>query len=205
MPETLEMYYDSTRARRRAVDRSALAWLDTGKPLSGDHLAAEGPRWRDATRTRRTSPSGSSSWWILLVCLLLCWISPASAALLEFSNCLSKDSLDSNPLTLQYVPLDVGVWFNQTNPLQPLNITIYGNVSGTTDGAEAPPIDSPKWSNDNETVGKIVDLDTENNILTTLSVDFDVLTFVPWNHDFAFCDMVTQGHCPLAPVFHGNA
>ncbi|KAJ5225003.1 hypothetical protein N7468_006228 [Penicillium chermesinum] len=190
MPETLEMWYDLARTR-------GIAWMRVWS------LGPAQPVLRDARR--RTGSWSSSSWWILLGSLLLCWISPATAALLEFSNCLGQDTIDSNPLALQYVPLDVGVWFNLTDPLRPLNVTVYGNVSGLADPSQTyPAIDDPSWSNDNDTVGKIANLDTENNRLTTLITQFDVLSYVAWPNGTDFCGTVVQGHCPLAPVFHGN-
>jgi hypothetical protein len=33
--------------------------------------------------------------------------------------------------TAQFVPTNVSVKFNLTNPLHPLAVTVYGNVSGT--------------------------------------------------------------------------
>lgn len=204
MPETLEMCYDPTRAERDMVDGDLATRPDaTEGARHRDFFAAQGQRCRNATKQRRSHSWTGSSWWILLGCIL-CWISPAYAALVDFSNCLSKETLE-NPLALQFVPLEVGVWFNLTDPLRPLNVTVYGNVSGTADESkDYPSPNDPNWKNDNSTVGKIVNLDKENNHWTTLLTDFDVLSFEPWKNGTQFCDTLVQGHCPLAPVFNGN-
>jgi hypothetical protein len=139
-----------------------------------------------------------------LVCLVLSWASPAAAALLSFDNCLSETILDSNPLQLQFIPLNVSVHFNFTDPLHPLNVTVYGNVSGTADGSQAPSSTDPSWSNSSSTVGKIVDVSATNNKYSTLLTSFDVLSFTPWNNASQFCQQVTQGECPLGPVFNYN-
>lgn len=139
-----------------------------------------------------------------LLCLLT-FISPTTAALLEFDNCLDKSILESNPLQLQFIPLDVAASFNLADPLHPLNVTIYGNVSGTTDGStyNYSPND-PQWTNSSSTYGKIYDLSKKTNKYTTLLTDFDVLNFLPWHNGTPFCSTLTQGECPLGPVFNGN-
>lgn len=140
----------------------------------------------------------------LLMLLLLA--SPASAALLSFQNCIDPRILASNPPQLQFVPLDVSATFDLQNPLHALNITIYGNVSGTANrSANYPPPTAPSWTNPNDTYGKIPLSNVENNLYTTLDTEIGVLSFAPYTARSAFCDSVTQGTCPLAPVFDANA
>lgn len=143
----------------------------------------------------------------LLLMLLLTLVSSARAALLNFENCLDASIVESNPLQLQFVPLDVSVIFNLEDPLYTLNVTIYGNVSGTADRSSSyPPPDDPQWENPNDTVGKIVDVNIANNKLTTLLTDVDVVSFSPYSNASGFCDAITQGGpCPLGPVFYANA
>lgn len=145
-----------------------------------------------------------SFWWIALLCLFAC-ISPTTAALINFDNCLDKSILESDPLQLQFIPLDVSATFNLSDPLHPLNVTIYGNVSGTTDGStyNYSPSD-PEWTNSSSTYGKIWDLGETTNKYTTLLTEFDVLSYVPWNNGTPFCSTVNQGECPLAPAFDAN-
>ncbi|KAJ5806771.1 TRP-like family [Penicillium riverlandense] len=166
----------------------------------GGTSSVQGRRWRDTSKRRRP-------FWVPLV--LLCWISwvsPATAVLLNFDNCLDKARLDSDPRLLQFVPLDVSVTFNLTDPLRPLNVTVYGNVSGTVDGrADYPPADDPQWNNPNITVGKIEDLSDSNNKYSTLMTAFDVLNFAPYHEPLRFCTQLGQGECPLGPVFGVNA
>lgn len=187
----------------------------TGCSRRGGLSGSRGRRWRDTSKRRwqqhpqseRQSrpPRWSSVGWITLVCLVLSWISPAAAVLLDFENCLDKAVLDSDPLRLQYVPLDVAVRSNLSDPLRPLNVTIYGNVSGTIDGSsDYPSMYDPSWNNTNSTTGKIVNLSTSNNIYTTLLTTFNVLSFTPWSTPSQFCNSVIQGECPLGPVFYYN-
>jgi hypothetical protein len=138
------------------------------------------------------------------VCLLTL-ASPTAAALLDFDNCLSKTILESVPLQLQFIPTNVSVTFNLTDNLNPLNVTVYGNVSGTVSRtANYPAPDSADWTNVNWTDGKIEDLSSSNNKYSTLLTEFDVLSFTPFNNASRFRDLVTQGTFPLAPVFNYN-
>ncbi|PYH94153.1 hypothetical protein BO71DRAFT_239424 [Aspergillus ellipticus CBS 707.79] len=171
------------------------------------HVASTGRSWQNVfrgSRLRRDRPWFSGVG-LALVVLLISWIPPTCAVLLEFDNCLSAAVIASNPAQLQFVPMDVSVIFNSHNSLNPLNITVYGNVSGTADGESYPSPNDPQWSNPNDTVGKIVDLDTSNNKYSTLLSQIDVLSFTPFNSPSRFCDSVIQGGCPLAPVFYANS
>lgn len=193
MPDIVEMWHDSTRSWRGAAS------------LDDRPDAIQDRRWRDTSKRRRQGCSWSLGWWSALVCTVLLWASPAAAALLEFENCLSESIRGSDPLQLQYVPLDVAITFNLTDPLHPLNITIYGNVSGTADRrTNYPSISDPSWKDPNSTVGKIVDLSSENYKYSTLLTSFDILSFTPYKNPSRFCDSLTQGECPLGPVFDYN-
>jgi len=194
MPKADEMHHDSMRDNpMRTPGALAASHPSSTKRLRGP-LVSQDRRWRRLTL----------GWWIALVCVLS-WVAPAAAVQLNFDNCLSKTTLDSDPLQLQYVPLNVAVTFNLTDPLCPLNVTVYGNVSGTADRrTNYPSMDSPSWSDPNVTVGKIVDLSSSNNKYTTLLTSFDVLNFAAFSNPSRFCDSVTQGGCPLGPVFNYN-
>lgn len=205
MPETLEMYHDSTRFRRDAMAVAGQSRDATKCERRGCLSLSQGRQWRDTSKRQRRIHAWGSTCWTITLCWILLLSSPATAALLNFENCLSKAILDSNPLTLQYVPLDVAVRFNLHDPLHPLNVTIYGNVSGTADKTnDYPSEDDPDWTNPNITEGKIVDLDTSTNVLTTLFTSFDVLNYAPFHNASSFCSSLVQGDCPLAPVFHYN-
>lgn len=143
---------------------------------------------------------------MVVVMLMAILVPPTSAVLLDFENCLGKSVIESSPLQLQFIPLDVAVHFDLTNPLHNLNVTVYGNVSGTADRRSSyPAADDPQWSNPNETVGKILDLDSTNNKYSTMLTAVNVVSFSPYNDASRFCDSVTQGGCPLTPVFNANA
>lgn len=194
MPEA-DMYHSEIERDEFPVS----ARRTQGCPRQALHVS-QGRPWRDTSKRRRTW----SSWWIALVCLVY-FVSPAAAVLLDFDNCLSKTILESDPLQLQFVPTNVSVVFNLTNSLHPLNVTVYGNVSGTVSRtANYPAMDSAEWTNPNWTDGKIVDLSSTNFKYTTLLTAFNVLSFSPFNLPSRFLDSVTQGTLPMGPVFNYN-
>ncbi|KAL4975962.1 hypothetical protein BDW66DRAFT_136295 [Aspergillus desertorum] len=174
------------------------------QPLGGPFLRQH-RKWRDIfrRRPRRDTSPGLGIGGIALVILAV--LSSASAALLEFENCLDAYIVESSPKQLQFVPIDVSVALNMTNSLYPLNITIYGNVTGTANrSADYPAPDDPQWENPNSTFGKIIDLDVDNNNYSTLIASIQVASFTPYSEASRFCDSVTQGECPLGPVFYKN-
>ena len=204
------MYSDSTRSSPDAGTGSGGSGDARGCSRHEGLSASQGRRWRDTSKRRRQQQLSwtlrtNLTWWLTMLCLLSLSISPTVAVLLNFDNCLDKAILDSDPLQLQYVPLDVAVRFNLSDPLYPLNVTVYGNVSGTADGSSNyPSMYDPSWNNTNSTTGKIVNLDTSNNMYTTLLTSFNVLSYVPWHEPSQFCNSVIQGECPLGPVFYYN-
>lgn len=172
----------------------------TSRPRRSGFHSTQGRPWRDTSKRR-----WSSVWWIWIVLICLTFASPTAAVLLDFDNCLSKTILESDPLQLQFVPTNVSVIFDLTNPLHPLNVTVYGNVSGTVSRtANYPAPDSSDWTNPNWTDGKIEDISTSNNKYSTLFTEFNVLSFTPFNNASRFRDSVTQGTFPLVPVFNYN-
>ncbi|KAI9372110.1 hypothetical protein BJX61DRAFT_508448 [Aspergillus egyptiacus] len=170
---------------------------------SNRSIVQQNRKWRDIFRRRprkRSSFGGGTRWAVVVILTLL---SSAYAALLEFENCLDTAVLDSDPKRLQFVPLDVAVTFNLSDPLYPLNVTVYGNVTGTADQSDDYPApNDPQWTDTNATVGKIIDLDVANNNYSTLISSIEVVSFTPYSHASRFCDSVTQGDCPLGPVFY---
>ena len=147
------------------------------------------------------------STFIFALLLLLSYLSSASAAFVEFQNCLDQSIVDSTPRILQFDPLNVTAAFNGSSDSnrRHLNITIYGNVTGKATELPYPPPNDPSWSNPNVTFGKIPDLSTSNNKYTTLFTRVNFLGYTPWNADPArFCESVVQGDCPLGPAFYVN-
>ncbi|KAK2756117.1 hypothetical protein FQN54_005525 [Arachnomyces sp. PD_36] len=128
----------------------------------------------------------------------------AHAAFINFENCLPSSIVDSDPRILQFIPQHVWAAFDPDEG-DNLNITVYGNVSGTATDEPYPAPRDPRWSNPEETLGKIVDLSVENNKYSTLLTKLNVLSFTPYEKPTRFCDSVIQGECPLAPVFYVNA
>lgn len=170
---------------------------------------SQGRRWRDTSRRRRRCRyrvgRGGTAWLWMLVVVVLLLVSPVRAVLLDFDNCLDESIVNSSPLQLQFVPLDVDVTFDLVDPLHPLNITVYGNVSGTADQSSSyPSPDDPLWLDPTNSVGKIEDLDVDNNKYSTLLKSVEVVSFTPYSDAARFCDSVTQGDCPLGPVFYAN-
>ncbi|KAL4869722.1 hypothetical protein BDV12DRAFT_196150 [Aspergillus spectabilis] len=162
-------------------------------------------KWRETFRRRPRwhGSFGGRVRWVVVVLLAL--LSLTDAASLEFENCLDTNILESNPQQLQFVPLDVSVSFNLTNSSYPLDVIVYGNVTGTADrSSDYPALDDPQWEDRNATVGKIEDLDVANNNYSTLITSVQVVSFTPYSEASRFCDSVTQGDCPLGPVFYAN-
>ncbi|CZT01513.1 hypothetical protein WAI453_006953 [Rhynchosporium graminicola] len=150
---------------------------------------------------------------ILLILIASLWISPVSAVLVEFQNCLSDAAQKNLPMQLQFVPLFVDASFNTTDPNHPLEITVWGNITGSTVG-KAPRLilpganDTEYWSG-NSTIngGKIMDSPFPlANVpkLTTLSNKVNVLTYEPFSEDLQFCNVLINGSCPLGPRFDAN-
>ncbi|KAJ5951655.1 TRP-like family [Penicillium vulpinum] len=176
---------------------------ETGLPRRSEIHVSQGRLWCDTSKRQRAE-LWSPVWWIALICLVS-FASPAAAVLLDFENCLSKTVLESDPLQLQFVPTNVSVTFNLTNPLHPLAVTVYGNVSGTVSRtANYPAPDSLVWRDPDWTDGKIEDVSSSNNRYSTLMTDFNVLSFNPFHNASRFRDSLTQGTLPLGPAFEYN-
>ncbi|KAL1958801.1 hypothetical protein VTO42DRAFT_3638 [Malbranchea cinnamomea] len=128
------------------------------------------------------------------------------AAFVPFRNCLPKSITASDPLQLQFVPLLVSATIDNSNEVKKLDITVYGNVSGTANGqGDYPPPDDPRWQDENETLGKITDVNADGSVYTTLFANLNALTFTPYiEPPTRFCESLTQGTCPLGPVFDAN-
>ncbi|KAH8429109.1 uncharacterized protein LDX57_006779 [Aspergillus melleus] len=190
------------------VEHRDARWHDS--PDSTTEACGEPGTWSQSLRPpRRRRPASMGrgvAWMWMLVVMVSVLVTSTGAVLLDFENCLGKSVIESSPLQLQFVPLDVAVHFDLVNPLHALNMTVYGNVSGTADRrASYPSADDPQWTNPNETVGKILDLDTTNNKYSTLLTAVNVVSFSPYSDASRFCNSVIQGDCPLTPVFNANA
>ncbi|KAI9883431.1 MAG: hypothetical protein M1823_004805 [Watsoniomyces obsoletus] len=159
---------------------------------------------RERPRHRRRWENQSS--WMLVVTLLGLITPLASAVFVPFDNCLDRNIVDSKPVQLQFVPLNVSAHFNTTDPARNLNITIYGNVTGSATTETPPPPDDPRWQDLNETAGKIIDLSQPNNRYSTLFTRYTLLSYTPYRPGpKRFCESLIQGSCPLGPVFNVNA
>ncbi|TQS38541.1 hypothetical protein Golomagni_00949 [Golovinomyces magnicellulatus] len=137
------------------------------------------------------------------------WLIPTSAAFVEFQNCLPENILHDKPLALQLLPQFVNVSFNSTSPDHRLNVTVWVNVTGSTAGTAprliTPPTnDTNYWnSNNSRSGGKIeaIPLPDIVNKETTLYTKVNFLIYQPYGEYVSFCDHVTNGSCPLGPVW----
>lgn len=148
--------------------------------------------------------------WVLILVASL-WVVPTSAVFIDFQNCLSDSYQKNTPLQLQFVPKFLDAVFNTTNPDHNLNVTVWGNVTGS--GPDhlvilPPASDTDYWqSNQTNLGGKILDLpepDSAQPKLTTLFTKASVLSYEPYSNSTAFCTQLTNSVCPLAPVFNVN-
>lgn len=142
-----------------------------------------------------------------LACIILALsvlATPTSAVLINFDNCLSLDWQKITPLYLQWVPLYMDAVFNTTDASHRLNVTVWGNVTGSLPLVVLPDGNSSEWTDGNFTDGKIVDVPDPdgNNVATTLSNKVNVLTYQPFSQLYNFCDELINGTCPLGPVFY---
>jgi hypothetical protein len=129
-----------------------------------------------------------------------------TGAFINFDNCLSTSVQDSRPQQLQFTPLFFDAKFDRSASAgYPLNVTIYGNVSGQQFEGTYPSANDPSWSNPNETFGKIANVGTADKY-TTLLADFRVVTYDAYNAPGQeFCNTLINATCPLGPYFHANA
>ena len=67
----------------------------------------------------------------LSIFLMALFAIPVSAVFIEFDNCLSDAVQDDSPLQLQFVALFLDAKFNTTDPNNGLQVTVWGNVTGS--------------------------------------------------------------------------
>lgn len=132
--------------------------------------------------------------WLFATILLGCLVPSLSAAFVKFENCLGQAIIKSNPLQLQFEPLNVTARLDRTNPGHNFNVTVYGNVTGSS---------SP---DSNGTSGQIVDVSESNNNYTTFVGKLQYLSYTAYQQPLTpFCSTLVQGNCPLGPVFDVNS
>ena len=144
-----------------------------------------------------------------LIQVTLLWsaicLQSASAASINFENCLSPNIINSNPVQLQFQPLFVYASFNSSAVSHGINVTVYGNVTGKATQEQYPAWNDPQWANPNATLGKIPDVDKNNNKFSTLTATFNVLDYTPYDAPATqFCNTTVHGQCPLGPAFMAN-
>ncbi|KAI5306508.1 hypothetical protein KEM56_000557 [Ascosphaera pollenicola] len=140
---------------------------------------------------------------LLLVPFLL--IPPTLAGFVHFEDCLPDSTISSDPPQLQFNPHFV--WASiDPSASNNLTVTVYGNVSGISVNPSSddtlPAPGDPAWSDNNQTAGKIVNVDGN---YTTLISKYSVLGNV-FGHPkpTPFCTNMVQGSCPISPVFDSN-
>lgn len=152
----------------------------------------------------RTPPFTASSFAFSMVALLsvLLLAQPAAAVLVPFENCLKDSYRYNDPKLLQWVPLFADASFDADYRLQ---MTMWGNVTGSLYQVTLPPPDSPNWKDPTKLDGKILNVPEPNSDhpkVTTLHRKVNVLTYEPWHEDVNFCDAsLVNSSCPLPPVF----
>ncbi|KAL8818681.1 MAG: hypothetical protein Q9223_002734 [Gallowayella weberi] len=179
-------------------------------PSRSNFAAMQARLWSPGGRQRKGSlAAGSMVNLVMLIVLAI--VRTASAVYIDFTNCLGPQIINSasqpQPL-LQFTPYHVWASFNTTAPSHTLNITVYGNISGIATNETRPAWNDPQWLDDNKTLGKILDEDTENNHFSTFFAHFNVLDYTPYKADASrFCNNTIHQQCPLIPAFNvsGNA
>jgi len=219
----LPLEYNSNESRR--IGEGSVMMLSANGGLKGRSSCSEwsqrasGAEYEAHSAGRRASGQLRSSRWLktnnfpigtmayfLTICLC---VVPTSAVLLRFENCLNNEYIAKTPKLLQFVPKFLDAVFDTSNSDHNLNITVWGNVTGT--GPEKlivlPPQESDYWtSNQTNLGGKIMNQPDETyNFGTTLFNKINVLTYQPWEENDNFCERMLNQPCPVAPVFNPNA
>lgn len=197
LPSTCEQQVPSNGERMGAAkypsEKDVVAGPRCAPPLSSALIFS---------RRRSHGPSSSGLLWLLIVWALLLARGSHAAFISTFTDCLSPNTINSNPKQLQFTPLWVWAFFDSSSASHNLNVTIYGNVSGQATEQNPPKPDDSQWKNPNDTLGKLVDVSTKTNLATTLQAQFNVLDYTPYNAPLTrFCNTTVQGTCPIAPVF----
>ncbi|KAM0720351.1 hypothetical protein Q7P37_004487 [Cladosporium fusiforme] len=165
------------------------------------------PEILDAIRPMSAFPRGAGR--ALTNIFLLASLLPSlvRGAFIDYHNCLSENTINSDPRRLQWVPIFVDARFDTENPTHRLNLTFYGNVSGQSVVGDYPPPDDPRWKDPNDTFGKITDEGTDGrNVRSTLFSDFKILTYDAYDAPAdAFCDTLDNRVCPLGPAFDADS
>lgn len=169
---------------------------------------AHGGSSRPRARPSRLLSSLSRTSANLLVVLLLAVLAvrPVAAVKIKsFSNCLSSYRLD-NPRLLQWTPIYVDAKYDTKNSSHNLQVTVWGNVTGSQNGSAVPPAsDTAYWNDTSETFGKIVRVpNAELNKATTLVRKIDFLSYEPFHARDEFCGAngVANRSCPVGPVWN---
>lgn len=188
-------------------DRVGIAKPPTYKRNAADYSSVLPPSSHVRSLRKSTyKPYPSRLFGLLIVCVLLLARGSHAAFISTFTDCLSPNTINSDPKQLQFTPLWVWAFFNTSAASHNLNVTIFGNVSGQATQEDPPKFDDPRWKNPNDTLGKIVDVSKATNLATTLQYQFNVLSYTPYNVPATrFCNTTVQGACPIAPVFAPNA
>ncbi|CRG91568.1 putative membrane protein C1322,03 [Talaromyces islandicus] len=204
----------TARKNNRPADREpfCLSWpssrLGTHEENGMHQSQISGPSLWSRRRPRHTMQRVYSSYGLtlcLLFLLLSFLTSTAEAVFINFDNCLEDSILDDSS-QLQFVPLFFSVVYDSSPGPNPLNITVYGNITGVASGDTEPAAGSPEWDDPKSTAGKIVDvINNDGNLtFTTLFTTLDLLSYSPYDEPTEFCPTV-HGGCPMSPVFNANA
>jgi hypothetical protein len=123
----------------------------------------------------------------------------ADAAFIPFSNCQKPSDINSQKL--QFRPFFVDAKFDTKDPNHTLNITVYGNVSGSATGSES---DYPSLTSWNIFDPQFNIVDAPDNF-TTLFATVDVLSYSAWHpKPMRFCNETISGNCPWRPLFNAS-
>jgi len=185
--------------------------LSQGPTLYSSHskrrqrISSAQTRW---PQSRTCASKGTPSAFNLLLQMMLATVflvQPSTAVFINFENCLSPNTINSNPQMLQFVPLYVWATFNSTTESHGLNVTVYGNVTGFTTEPPYPPSNALSWTDPTNVTGKIPDVGVTNGkpLFTTFETSLNVLDYTPYSpNDVRFCNSSALTPCPFAPVFN---
>ncbi|KAI1259646.1 integral membrane protein [Xylariaceae sp. FL1019] len=162
------------------------------------------------TRGVRPAASLLSFITVALVLLASARFPTASAARIEFENCLDDGyiytSVSPEQAQLQFVPLAVDAVFDAKTNSHNLQVTVWGNVTGRVGDAVLPASNSSEWNSSTGALDGKIQNTIEQGLTqfnaTTLHSSVEVLSYQPYENDAYFCKSLLNSSCPLGPVFN---
>lgn len=185
----------SIRHGAHALDRRRRRRRRQELEIETDEIDESETAMHISSQIRRSLPTRHMMMTLCALVLAFSSLPAVGAAIISFTNCLSEGLINSRDL--QFRPLWVDARYDDEHSQHMLSVTVYGNVTGTTDIGTPYP-DPNNWNASNPMFNIVDSLIN----YTTLFTEVDVLSYSAWNPGAAqFCLYNTSGSCPWGPLF----